>query len=124
MNSEVMSQPGGIDIHAALAILSARTPHEHHEDDHHHQSSSDPPSLPSAVDNTRAQQSSTATNEENNDDDDTEGASAVAGEERQRQQERVNEMQTQLATMSIPQLIKMIFAAQEERVATYRAFEE
>jgi hypothetical protein len=160
-----MTQPGGIDIRAALAILSARTPreHRHHHHRHHRRVGESDEEVPSelrrrgqivnyspsadtedddhrpqsrigcsaADNNTRArQQSSTATNEDDDDDDDTEGASAMmAGEDtrqrqRQQQQGRVNEMHTQLATMSIPRLINIIFAAQEERVATYRAFEE
>ena len=69
---------------------------------------------------------------ESKSDGDFNGSAAVLNEEEARKHEamkserakRSEEIKTQLQSLNVGELLGMIFRAQEERVATYKVFEE
>lgn len=129
----------GIDVHDALSILSARA---EKGGDGNLASSSVPDELkgmgqtidlaqqmefarPNAVGCDCAKNGGAA------DGDDTSGATALSEEERQTHEamkeertRRGEEIRAKLRSMGVGELLGMIFGAQQERVATYKVFEE
>ncbi len=123
---------GGIDIRDALTILSARAATSHH----HLEGDAIPPELRrmgQTIDMTTTTTTTgsggggggtgneeEAKEEKTDDDDDRERNIETLERTRARRSEEIRE---KLSSMSTSELIKTIFAAQEERVATYRTFE-
>ena len=144
------SRSGGIDIRDALTILSARAS-QHHHDHHHDEVDAIPAELRSmgqTIDMTTAATTATSegtgddyddANEEKTAEEEDDNGDARGSQDQQRSQQqqrgegveslertrarRSEEVRARLSSMPTSELLKTIFASQEERVATYRTFE-
>jgi hypothetical protein len=145
------SSSGGIDIRDALTILSARAS-QHHHDHQHDEVDAIPEELRSmgqTIDMTTAATTATSegtgddyddANEEKTTEEEDDNGDARGSQDQQRWQQqqqrgegveslertrarRSEEVRARLSSMPTSELLKTIFASQEERVATYRTFE-
>lgn len=115
--SSSSSQQQGIDFRDAVAILSARSPHSSSSHEHHHHPT-ECHHAPISIDMKRMGQVIEVSTDPSSTNNDTKKAL----EEEQRVHQK--KLHTTMSTMSVRELLQTVLEAQQQRVESYRTYNQ
>lgn len=121
-----------IDVREALDILAARSHHDHDHDHHHPASCHHVPTKDAVHWGQRIPLGGEQEAADNDDKNIQDGDSSLKAEAIEQQRERIETeraerriaVEQQLNSMSVLELLQVVMSAQEERVMTYRKYDE
>lgn len=125
------SSQQGIDIRDALAILSERSGEEHSHSENggpgcHHHAPKGTETMGQTINMNESEEKPASQMEESNDDNDNNDQDVQAQQEqldKDRAKRRI-EIEEQLQSMTLKELLHAVMDAQQSRVATYRDYEK
>ncbi|CAB9505473.1 expressed unknown protein [Seminavis robusta] len=116
------SKQTGIDIQQALDILSDRSPHDH-SGCHAHQTDQ-LKSMGQTIDLNNNSTSEQNNNNNNENDDPDQKQQQELEDLEQRRKERAAQLQEELKSMTVKELLQTVLETQQQRVATYQGYNQ
>jgi hypothetical protein len=125
------SRQQGIDIRVAMEILSERSGEEHSHSEHggpgcHHHAPKGTETMGQTIDMNESEEKPASKMDESNDDDDNNDEDVKAQQvqlDKDRAKRKI-EIQEQLQSMTLKELLHAVMDAQQNRVSTYRDYEK
>jgi hypothetical protein len=126
------SNQQGIDIRVAMEILSERSGEEHSHSEHggpgcHHHAPKGTETMMGQTIDMNESEEKPASNMEEGDDDDDKNDEDVKAQQEQLDKDRAKrkiEIEEQLQSMTLKELLHTVMDAQQNRVSTYRDYEK